>query len=70
MNGLNLTRSIGDFSHKKVAGLQYHKQPIICVPEIKEYERTKDDKFILLGCDGIWERYGDDSDELTKHFAK
>jgi protein phosphatase 2C family protein 2/3 len=34
VNGLNLTRSIGDFSHKKVAGLPFNQQPITCMPDI------------------------------------
>lgn len=24
----------------------------------------------MVGCDGIWEKYGDDSVELTKYFAE
>lgn len=34
VNGLNLTRSIGDFSHKKVPGLPFNQQPITCMPDI------------------------------------
>ncbi len=40
VNGLNLTRSIGDFSHKKVEGLQFQQQPITCMPDIIEVART------------------------------
>lgn len=34
VNGLNLTRSIGDFSHKNVKGLPFNQQPITCMPDI------------------------------------
>lgn len=34
VNGLNLTRSIGDFAHKNIPGLPFHKQPITCMPDI------------------------------------
>lgn len=69
VNGLNLTRSIGDFSHKNVAGLPFNQQPITCMPDIVEVSRTGKEQFLVVGCDGIWERYGDDSVELTKYFA-
>ena len=35
VNGLNLTRSIGDFGHKNAPGLPFHKQAITCIPDIK-----------------------------------
>jgi len=35
VNGLNLTRSIGDFGHKSAPGLPFHKQAITCIPDIK-----------------------------------
>lgn len=60
VNGLNLTRSIGDFSHKKVEGLPFNQQPITCMPDIIEVARTGEEELLLVGCDGIWEKYGDD----------
>ncbi|OHT11715.1 protein phosphatase 2C [Tritrichomonas foetus] len=42
---LAITRSIGDF---KVVGLSYE-------PEINEYEIEDDDKWMIIGCDGIWD---------------
>jgi len=55
--GLNLTRSFGDFDYKKNASLPYHQQMITCKPDIKNVKRSSEDEFIILGCDGIWERY-------------
>ena len=63
-----MTRSIGDFSHKKVEGLPFNQQPITCMPDIIEVQRNGEEELILIGCDGIWEKYGDDHEQLTRHF--
>lgn len=55
--GLNLTRSFGDFDYKRNDTLGYDEQMITCKPDIKEFQRKKTDQFILLGCDGIWQKY-------------
>ena len=55
--GLNLTRAFGDFDYKTNKGLKYDEQLIICKPDIKEFIRTKSDDFIIMGCDGIWQRH-------------
>lgn len=62
--GLNLTRSFGDFGYKKNTSLSYAEQMITCKPDIKSVERQKTDQFIILGCDGIWERYVENSQGL------
>lgn len=38
---------------------------ITCHPDVLEFDRSKDDEFIIMGCDGIWEKYVDDSDGLV-----
>ena len=45
--GLALTRSFGDELLKKVG--------VNCVPEMKEFSLEKNDKFIIIGTDGLWE---------------
>ena len=55
--GLNLTRSFGDFDYKRNKSLSYAEQMITCKPDIREVKRQAGDEFIILGCDGIWERY-------------
>ena len=45
--GLAMTRSFGD----RVAAIA----GTICLPEIKEYNFTENDKFLILASDGIWE---------------
>ena len=70
VEGLNLTRSIGDFSHKKIKGIPFNKQPISCMPDIIEVERTGGEELMIVGCDGIWEKYGDDHAQLTMEFRE
>ncbi len=38
---------------------------ITCKPDIREVKKDAADEFILLGCDGIWERYVDNSQGLV-----
>jgi protein phosphatase 2C family protein 2/3 len=37
---------------------------VICVPEITETDRCEEDEFVILGCDGVWERYVANSQKL------
>lgn len=62
--GLNLTRSFGDFDYKRKKELSYDKQMITCKPDVREFNRQAGDDFILMGCDGIWERYVQNSQGL------
>lgn len=34
---------------------------ITCHPDVKKVPRHPSDEFIIMGCDGIWERYVNDS---------
>jgi protein phosphatase 1G len=72
--GLNLTRSFGDFDYKANKNLKYDEQMITCKPDVKVFERSPDkDEFIVIGCDGIWERYVDNSQgliDLVKKYIK
>ena len=64
--GLNLTRSLGDFNYKQNKSLRYDEQLIICKPDVTEVDRSPgNDEFIIMGCDGIWERYVNDSQSLV-----
>lgn len=37
---------------------------ITCKPDIRIFERHPEDEFIIIGCDGIWEKYVDNSQGL------
>lgn len=64
-NHLNLSRCLGDLYYKKNPDLEYHRQTITGHPDIKTVEICKDDDFIIIGCDGIWERYEKNSQDLV-----
>ena len=68
--GLNLSRSFGDFDYKQNKNLGYDEQMITCKPDIKQVNRQTNDQFILIGCDGIWERYVEDSQGLIEIVKK
>ena len=56
VNGnLNLSRAIGDLEYKKNADLQPHEQMITSTPDVVRMERSADDEFLVLGCDGVWD---------------
>ena len=53
---LNLTRSIGDLKYKNREHLQPEEQAITANPDTYEFDLTPDIDFIIMGCDGIWEK--------------
>jgi len=56
VNGnLNLSRALGDLEYKKNASIPQKDQLISAYPDIEKREIRKDDKFVVMGCDGIWE---------------
>lgn len=56
VNGnLNLSRSIGDLAYKTRDDLGPEQQVISATPDLVVQERTPEDEFLILGCDGIWE---------------
>lgn len=54
-DNLNLTRAIGDLEYKKNPALKPEEQIISAFPDVVQYEITNKDKYMLIGCDGIWE---------------
>ena len=56
VNGtINLSRAIGDLDFKKNLKLKPTEQLISAEPDITSKKLNKEDKFILMGCDGVWE---------------
>lgn len=53
---LNLSRSLGDLKSKHREHLAPEDQAITANPDTYVYELTDDIDFILMGCDGIWEK--------------
>lgn len=56
VNGnLNLSRALGDLEYKKNESLKPSEQLISPFPDVTSHEIKADDKFLVMGCDGIWE---------------
>eukprot|EP00931_Biecheleriopsis_adriatica_P064261 TRINITY_DN39064_c0_g1_i1.p1 TRINITY_DN39064_c0_g1~~TRINITY_DN39064_c0_g1_i1.p1 ORF type:complete len:430 (-),score=112.35 TRINITY_DN39064_c0_g1_i1:77-1327(-) len=56
VNGnLNLSRAIGDMEYKKKPELGHEKQMICSTPDIIRVPLTKEDEFLILACDGVWD---------------
>ena len=53
---LNLTRSLGDLKYKQREHLTPEEQAITANPDTYVFDLTPDTDFILMGCDGIWEK--------------
>lgn len=53
---LNLTRSIGDLKYKGREQLTPEEQAITANPDTYCFDLTDDIDFIIMGCDGIWEK--------------
>jgi serine/threonine protein phosphatase PrpC len=52
---LNLSRSLGDLEYKQDKNISVENQMITCVPEIKVERITKNNDFLVIACDGIWD---------------
>lgn len=56
VNGnLNVSRSIGDLKFKRNKNLSRSEQIVTAEPEIRKFSLTREDKFFVLACDGIWD---------------
>ena len=54
-SNLNLSRAIGDLKYKTNEALPPEKQVITAEPDVRVFELTKEDRFFVLACDGIWD---------------
>ena len=70
---LALSRAFGDFQYKDQPNLDWKDQAVTAFPDVTTRSRSKDDKFIMLACDGIWDCLSNEectkkmSDLNTKH---
>lgn len=56
VNGsLAVSRALGDFEYKNVQGKGPCEQLVSPEPEIFAEDRTDEDEFVVLACDGIWD---------------
>jgi serine/threonine protein phosphatase PrpC len=40
------------------------------MPDVIEVERSGEEEVLVIGCDGVWEKYGDDHEQLTKQLRE
>jgi len=56
VNGsLNLSRALGDLEYKQTKELPPEEQMVTASPDIVTEKLQRDDEFIILACDGIWD---------------
>lgn len=61
VNGeLTVSRSLGDFPFKKDKSLPAVEQLVIALPDIEIVERTPEDQYLVLACDGIWDVFSNE----------
>jgi len=53
--GINLTRGLGDWRYKTKA-TKPELWAVTCVPDVRRKTLAQDDEFLVMGCDGIWDR--------------
>jgi protein phosphatase 2C family protein 2/3 len=64
-SGLSVSRAIGDYAYK-TADMPWELQPITCMPDVRVFERSAEDEFLVVACDGIWEDVPDAPPEKNK----
>lgn len=57
---LNLSRSLGDQKSKHRPHLKPEDQAITANPDTYVFDITNDIDFIIIGCDGVWEKQNND----------
>ena len=56
VNGtLAVSRALGDFDYKNSTRLPATEQLVSAEPDVDIIERSEDDEFLLLACDGVWD---------------
>lgn len=54
---LNLSRAFGDYEYKNNKKKSREEQMIIVDPEIQVHHANGTERWILIGCDGVWEMW-------------
>lgn len=52
---LALSRAVGDFQYKDASNLGAEDQAVTAHPDVTQRDRCKEDDFIIVACDGIWD---------------
>jgi len=69
VNGdLAVSRALGDFSYKQMAHLPPEAQQVSPEPEFQVHERTAQDQYLIICCDGIWDVMS--NDEVNHYYLQ
>uniref|UniRef100_A0A3P9H9C1 Protein phosphatase 1B n=1 Tax=Oryzias latipes TaxID=8090 RepID=A0A3P9H9C1_ORYLA len=61
INGsLAVSRALGDFDFKEADWRPQTEQLVSPEPEVYKLERTPEDEFLILACDGVWDAIGNE----------
>lgn len=61
INGsLAVSRALGDFDFKEVEWRTQTEQLVSPEPEVFELERSPEDEFLVVACDGVWDAIGNE----------
>ena len=52
---LALSRAFGDYGYKDGATLKQEDQAVTAMPDVTVNKRSKEDDFLVVACDGIWD---------------
>jgi len=56
VNGsLAVSRALGDYDYKNVSGLPPTEQLVSAEPDLSVMDRSAEDEFLILACDGVWD---------------
>lgn len=69
---LAVSRAFGDFQYKKVKDTPQLEQPVSCLPDVHSLPRSKNDEYLVLACDGIYDVLSNEEVAvlLRSHFAE
>lgn len=54
-DSLAMSRSFGDYFLKQNKEIPFEEQAVIAIPDVITIDRSNQDAFIILACDGIWD---------------
>lgn len=69
---LAVSRALGDFQFKECSNVPHKDQPVSCLPDMKIVERTNQDQFMALACDGVFDMFSNNelAQVIRSNFAE
>ena len=67
---LAVARAFGDFQYKRAKDKEQLEQPVSCLPDVHFFERSSDDEYIVMACDGVYDVLSNDELVSEKIFVE